>query len=236
MAGKAEQDEWVEQVLGYRINPPGADDAALAARLDSVTQDIGSLDEADRAGLATSLAAAQAAIADGAPGAAALLGSLEEAAAHAVSAARGRVAAQTNKRGTGYRKLLLQWRGVRTDVANNLAAIGHAMLARKDVQTDPRFEQVSTAISSITQLVPQFDARLEDLLDAAIDGQAAEDAPKLLREAVSTIEQYRQQLGAASGLLAMEKFAAGDLKLKLGLHSTLDQTLVSLRHELAADL
>jgi hypothetical protein len=151
------------------------------------------------------------------------------------SAQRGRDAAATIPRGTvAYRTMLLRWRRAQSDVADNLAAVGRAVLAHPEVQGDPRLGEVERAVAELPKLVPTFGGALEDVLDAAMSTADPTETARLAKQGVAAIDSYRNQLGAASQLLELEEFASSDLGAGTALRSALDGVLAEMRQELSA--
>jgi hypothetical protein len=154
--------------------------------------------------------------------------------AHAISAERARAAAPAPNRGVAYRKLLLRWREAQGLVATNLQALGSTLLARPDIQADPRLDQIEEAVGKLLSVVPQFGGALEDVLDSAMSTSDPAELARLSRDGVATIDTYRQQLTGAAQLRALEAFAAKDLGTTLPLVSALDDVLSELEQQLAA--
>jgi hypothetical protein len=171
------------------------------------------------------------------------LDALERDIARAMSAARAREAGPTTGRGVSYRKLLLRWREAQMIVQSNIKAVGTTLLARPDVQADPRIGEVKKAAAALPNLVPKFGgkledvlesgSKLEDVLDAEMNASNPAEMAGLAAEAIEAIDEYRRQLATVQ-LLPLENFAAKDLQTALPLHSALDQALAELKQHLAA--
>jgi hypothetical protein len=153
--------------------------------------------------------------------------------AHAISAERGRAGAPAPNRGVAYRKLLLRWRAAQGLVATNLQVLGSTLLARPDIQADPRLDQIEEAVGKLVSVVPQFGGALEDILDTAMSTSEPGELARLSREGIAAIDSYRQQLTGAAQLRALEAFAAADLGTTLPLVSELDAALSELEQQLA---
>jgi hypothetical protein len=135
-------------------------------------------------------------------------------------------------RGVAYRKLLLRWRDAQALLGANLATVGKTLLARQDVQADPRLADIEHAVSLLPKLVPAFAGDLEDSLDAALSATDDATAKKQEAHAIAAIDRYRSGLAGARALMELESFAAGELKSPLPLASALDAALGELRTQL----
>lgn len=226
---RSEQDAWVRQVLGIELPGAGTDIAALRqrlARLGPTLVQLRGLDPAAFAVHAGTLRSLTAALA--APDALARIAALEDAVAKALSTGRAGEAQGAARRSIDAAKLLLRWRAAQAQVAQALTSIGDSILAREDVQRDPRLGQVRQAVVELPGLVPQFGGALEALLDQAMNaGTDAGIAPAALVE----IGKYRKSLAGATQLLALDALAARELGAG-GLIGTLDGTLRELEQEL----
>lgn len=127
----------------------------------------------------------------------------------------------------------MRWRDAQAQFDANLNAVGTTLLARPDIQADPRLEEIKQAVAALPRLVPEFGGKLEDVLDAGINAVDPAEAARLATEGIAAIDAYRQQLAAASHLVELEQFAAKDLGAGLALHGTLDEALVELKQQLA---
>jgi hypothetical protein len=159
---------------------------------------------------------------------------LDSEKALSISAERGRAAALPPNRGVAYRKLLLRWREAQGLVASNLQTLGSTLLARPEIQADPRIDQIEEAVGKLVSVVPQFGGALEDILDTAMSTSEPGELARLSKEGVAAIDTYRQQLTGAAQLRALEAFAADDLGTTLPLVSALDDALSELEQQLAA--
>ena len=247
-SGDAAKTAWVERVLGLAVRGGVAQGgqptaASLSGELGTLGRRIAAAsggDAALRESLAKIATEAQNAIKVSDLGAAAeALGRLREAMAPAGagdltrSAERAREAAAANTRGIAYPKLLLRWRDAQSLVAGNLASVGKSILARPDVQTDPRFKDVEKIVAALPQLVPKFGGQLEDVLDAGLNEGDGPNASRLAAQAIVAIDEYRQRLGAAVPLLELEKFLAKEMGQGVALHEALDEALVELKQEMS---
>jgi hypothetical protein len=138
----------------------------------------------------------------------------------------------TQRRGiVQQRGLLLRWRLAQRKLADNLDALARSVLAREDVQEDPRFEEVREVVSTLPGLIPSFGGKLEDLLDAGIN--AGENAPKkLIDDTIAAVEAYRGMLKDEPKLTALEKFGADKVGVRVELASALDSVLMEIETEL----
>jgi hypothetical protein len=240
---------WLERVLGFRLGSASqatgavldgaqsADAHDVNGRLLSAGNALRGLREAsapEAAGLNVRFGELVAAAKTDPAAVVGSLDALESDIARAMSAARPREAGPTKGRGVPYRKLLLRWRDAQAIVQNNINAVGTTLLGRPDVQADPRIEEVKKAVAALPNLVPKFGDKLEDVLDAEMNASEPAQMARLAAEATAAIDEYRQQLAAATQLLNLEHFAAKDLRTALPLYSALDQALVELRQQLAA--
>ncbi len=146
----------------------------------------------------------------------------DAAVARAQSAARGREAASANSRTIDGTKLLLRWRGAQSQVAQNLAGLGRALLATDEVRADPRIAAVERAVAALPNLVPEFGGRLEDLLDQAI---TAGSSAAIAKDALDAIAAYRQRLAGAVALIQLEAFAKQRIGQDFALFRELDGAL-----------
>jgi hypothetical protein len=129
------------------------------------------------------------------------------------------------------RTLLLRWRTAQRKLADSLDALARSVLARKDVQEDPRFEEVRQAVSALPGLVPSFGGKLEDLLDEGIN--AGENAPqKLIDDTIAAAAAYRGKLKDAPKLAALEAFGADKIGVRVELAAALDRVLTEIETEL----
>jgi len=247
MSGSSDaKREWVARVLGVRF-PPAAqgaratgvapDDLDLKGRLQSAGNALRALRDASAPqteNLVARYTQVLAAVKTDAVSAPASLDALEGDIARATSAARAGESAPPKGRGVAYSKLLLRWREAQGTLHSNLTALGTTLLARPDIQADPRIEEIKQAVPELPELVPQFGGRLEEVLDAAMSAVEPAELTRLAGEGIAAIDSYRQQLAAASQLLELEEFAATDLGATLPLHGALDEVLVELKQQLAA--
>ena len=129
------------------------------------------------------------------------------------------------------RMLLLRWRAAQRKLADSLDALARSVLARKDVQDDPRFDDVRSAVSTLPGLVPAFGGKLEDLLDEGIN--LGEGAPrKLIDDTIAAVTAYRGKLKDAPKLAALEAFGAEKIGVRVELAAALDQVLTEIETEL----
>jgi hypothetical protein len=148
------------------------------------------------------------------------------------SAERGREAKASNARGIAYPKMLLRWRTAQSEAVGALDRIGKAYLAMPNVQADPRYARVQTAIAKLPALIPNLGDELSDLLDRGIN--AGSDAG-IAKEALAVVGQYRQSITGAATLGAFEQFAkkyVGDLAVV----RTLDGALAEIAQNLESAL
>jgi len=228
-----ERDAWVSRVLGVAVaSAAAADIATLRARLAGLAPMLQELRGTGAAEFATLVATLRRVTAGlDAPDAAMQVDALEAAVAAAMSAARRQEAAAAVRRPIDSTKLLLRWRGAQSRVAANIVRLGEAVLARPDVQQDPRLPLVQAQVAKLPELVPSFGSALEDLLDQAM---TAGSMTGIAGKALSVIAGYRQRLAAASALLAFESVAAANLGGDTALLSALDGALGELEQELRA--
>jgi hypothetical protein len=150
------------------------------------------------------------------------------------SAQRGEEARDAKQRGIAYPKLLMRWRNAQAKLATALDTIGKDLLEREEVRSDPRFEEVETAVAALPKLVPAFSGDLEDVLDAEINEGRGPQAASIAARAIQVVDQYRAQLAAARQLADLEAFARTDLGKGVALSSELDSALAELRDQLAS--
>ena len=153
--------------------------------------------------------------------------------ASSASASRSTEATPGKGRGVAYRKMLLRWREAQAAFSTNLKTLGTTVLARPEVQADPRIDAIRQAVDELPLLVPEFGGELEDVLDAGLSESDPAEQARLATEGMAAIDAYRQQL-ASSQLAALEQFAAKELGATLPMGSALDQALVELKQQLEA--
>jgi hypothetical protein len=197
-------------------------EAGVCARKQAYAQANALLDEVD-----SLIGPAGAAAASGAAGD-------DQEIALARSAARAREDGPEAGRGVVYKKLLLRWREAQRTFDANLAAFGTNLLSRQEIKEHPRIEDIKRGVALLPALVPTFGGSLEDVLDAGMSAADATQRAKLDAAGIAAIDAYRQQLAAASHLLALEAFAAKKLGANLALHRALDDVLLELKQQLAA--
>jgi hypothetical protein len=172
------------------------------------------------------------------PNAFTALDRLETAIAQSLTAAtvnKSNNAPQTEPRGpVAYGKLLLEWRAAQQRVADNIAALGQAILAREDVRSDPRLAKVREAVTAMPALVPAFGEELKDLIDTAMNAGSGPNAVAPLNKAREVVVRYRAQLTAAATLANLEQFAAKHVSGESDVYTSLDTTLAALEREFAA--
>jgi hypothetical protein len=227
------QDEraaWIARVLGVSVPTHGAtDSAALSSRLASCVPLLKALKEEGAPDMPALLTAAEAAksglnSANGAE----LLDTLEGMIARARSAAEERQAIAANDDGISYPKLLLRWRSAQSQAREAVARIGRAVLAMPEVQGDPRFARVQSAVTTLPDLIPDLGGQLADLLEQGI--KTGNDAG-IARDALAAVASYRRYLADASALRSLESFArkyVGDLPIYTALAGALAQITESL--------
>jgi len=226
----AEQDAWVKRVLGFEV-AAAPDIASLRKRLSglgAMLQGLRDTDPASFAALAGTLRTLVGAL--GAPDAKAQVDALETAVAKAVPAARVKGAAASVGLKIDSKKLLIRWRDAQTTVKETLVQLGQVILAREDVQKDPRQANVLEAVKALPTLVPEFGGKLEGLLDK---GMSAGSYAGVATEALTATANYRQRLASAAKLHAFQKLAQSDLG-GAELITTLDGALGEIEQELKA--
>ena len=135
--------------------------------------------------------------------------------------------------GISYRMLLLRWREAQGRLDENLKSFGTTLLARPEIQADPRLDDIRRGVAALPKLIPTFGGQLEDVLDAGLSAADPQEHAKLSAQGIAAIDIYRKQLAAASPLLDLEDFAARKLGANLALHKALDQALDELRQQLS---
>jgi hypothetical protein len=120
------------------------------------------------------------------------------------SAQRGEEARAANTRGIAYPKMLLRWRQAQSDAVNAVNRIGQAYLGQSNVQADPRYAEVQSAVAELPGLIPQLGEQLSDLLDRGIN--EGSDAG-IAKDAIAVIGLYRSNIAGATQLSAFEQFA-----------------------------
>jgi hypothetical protein len=135
-----------------------------------------------------------------------------------------------------YAKLLLDWRSAQQRAADNLSSLGTAILALEEVQDDPRFAGVASAVKTLPGLVPTFGEELADHLDGAMSAGQTEAGKAHLRAAIKTIASYRQQLAGVPALAALANLAKRSVGFELAAHAELDTALANIEREVSARL
>jgi hypothetical protein len=210
--------------------------AELRERLTICVTDMRALrNPAAMAPLAKSAQEIGALLHDGKIGpAASLIDVLESRIAEAMRAARQTTVGADAGHVVEFAKLLLRWREAQQRFDSNLRAVGEALLARPEIQADPRKDIVRQAVDAFPNLVPKFGGALEDALNAGINASEPADKARLATQSAGAVDAYRQQLNAAKELLELERFASSDLGTSLRLPGELDETLAELRQLLTA--
>lgn len=232
------QRAWVLRVLQVDTAGPASEaesvDLQLKPRLDAASRQIEALKaEGDPAlpRLLPAQAATMEAVGAGSAEAASLLDTLEAELASALSKARARAAARVSEGAVNYGKLLLRWHAAQDRVAANLQALGQALLTDPELIDDPDFEDIQEAVEDLPDLVPEFGAQLDDLLDEARDDPSRRT--ELHQEALILLRQYRKRLGAISALKELEGFSAQTGAGSLRLFGEFDDAISALETELA---
>jgi hypothetical protein len=222
--------DWMERVLGTSFGDDWSSGEATA-RLNAIGQALKRLVAAKDPAvevLAPLFKQAMSAQGQGTPDVA-TIESLETGLARLQSAARGRDAQSSNRRGIAYPMLLLRWRSAQQRALGALQQIGTAVLAMEQVRADPRFARVQQAVTGLPGVIPKLGTALEDLLDAGINaGTDATIAPQALR----VVADYRTRLADATQLGAIERFAkkhVGELALLTELDGALGEIARSLQ-------
>ena len=232
--------EWLFRVLGVDLAAPAVAEVAeafdpnLAERLADARAGLAALAKAgDEAapGIEALLLAANTAADAKAPDAAELMLGVEEALAHAVSAARGREAGSASVIGVKFRQLLIDWHRAQGQVQDNLAALGDSFLDLDEVRDDPRYDDVVEAVDMLFTLVPSFGSKLDDDMNALLN-TGGKDAG-LVNSARQTLQQYRQQLAAAPQLRDLEAFGKKDVGGEFPLYSALTEAMDEMEKALA---
>lgn len=241
---RAAQIAWVARVFGVTFGPSDTasgsqselDLSQITPRLQEAAEALNALRSEAAPETPDLLAQYQAVVADvkaGAAGAPQALDDLEASLARARSASRAREAFSGKRRSVVFGKLLLRWRDAQKKLADNLEALGAALLARKDIQADPRIAQIKQGVAALPKLVPNFGGELEAVLDAGLNARTDPELSALAGQGIAAVKTYREKLEAAAHLLELEKFAEEDLGQGLALHAELDAALVELQQELA---
>jgi hypothetical protein len=243
MSDPVAQASWIARVLGIAIrhdtphpNAAGsADPLDLTARLQSAERTLRHLRGVSAPESARLDAQYEQLVAAGRRAdIAGALDALEGEITRSTSAARAREATPAPGRGVAYRKLLLRWRDAQAAFHGNLQTLGKTLLARPDIQADPRIADIEQAVANLAKAFPTFSGRLEDALDAGLNAADPTESARLAAESIKAIDAYRQVLAASSPLLDLEEFATTDLGSRLPLHGVLDKALIDLRTQLAA--
>ncbi len=106
-------------------------------------------------------------------------------------------------------RLLARWLDARRQAHETIVQIGRTLLDLPEVQSDPRFERVRTAVAALPALIPDFGDQT--------DGRLSPD----------TVATWRRQLDAAAALSDVERFAqryVGDFPV----YSILDEALAGI--------
>ncbi|WP_149535788.1 hypothetical protein [Siccirubricoccus phaeus] len=237
--------EWIRKVLGIDPAPQstGPSKAELTARLMAVRDGMALIGAAETLGGDLRLAAA--AVKDGNPEAAAMLGALEDRLAALTQEKRAAEAAATIKAGaasktTGvvaFAKLRLKLKAAESayDLAGgNLEAACTAMLATPDFIDDPKASAPETlaAVARVREQVPpiaEAAAAVGDALDGMANAAAPEARQKLAASALQAIGDYRKRLDAVPLLREMENSEAGSFAIHTALAGALDDLAAALR-------
>ncbi len=219
MPDRAEQNAWVQRVLGVALTKDAAelgqaDDGAseLQERMNSVLADAAALvDEQATARIRDMAGSARVALVEGKAGAAhSLIDAMETALFEASRAARNAAAAAESGHKVAYAKLLLDWRRAQKETLDQIRQFVGMLLADKAVQADPRYEEVKEAADGLTELMPQFSSDLEDLLDDLEKADDPRERARMVTAARAEIAECQNQLDSADELMDLASFAAAD--------------------------
>ena len=233
MAGLDEAKRaWLQRVLGVTlVNASGASD--LVGRLAEATKQVDRAKAEGGPALPTLLniqANAMRAVQAGDPKAGPLLDLLERELARAATAARTREAEEVSAGVVDYAKLLLTWRDAQAKVEENLQTLSQAILNHPDLEDDDDPDEIRELAADIPLFAPEFGGELADLLDAARKPGA--DVAALHREALDTIDEYRDALKSVAELRELERLAALAGAGDLGLYRELSGALGALQAQL----
>jgi hypothetical protein len=177
MSDRAEKSAWVARVLGVQVgdSAPPVDDAFEAGDFESelqawrqdMLQQAKRLSDAEaRTRIETLGTEAASLIANGKLGAAqSLLDAMSTALAEAQRTASIRSAADESGHKVDYAKLLLRWRGAQAATKLRIQELGRQILTDPEVIADPRYEEVEEVAADLMSVMPEFGAKLEDLMD-----------------------------------------------------------------------
>lgn len=119
-----------------------------------------------------------------------------------------------------------RWRQAMADVRADLARFRTALLADKDIKTDPRLRFVAAAASEIPNMLPAGGNRLEAAITACV--RASGDATAVR----AAMADYRDALASATRLARLEDFARSDIKAPLAVRATLTQAMDDIERSL----
>ncbi len=214
MAGRDEQDAWVARVLGVQVSDSRteAGEAEFRERFAIAIGDAKRLADKEATGRIAALGKdAMAALKEGRVGAAlSLVDAMETAVAEAMRAANRAGAVEESGSRVNYAKLLLGWRKAQAEAKQQLERFASVLLADEGVRADPRYDEVVEAAADLADVLPEFSAELEDVLDrldGVTDPTEREDEIERARD---LIEECRGVLEDAEQLAALSEFAADE--------------------------
>jgi hypothetical protein len=213
MADRSAQDAWVARVLGVSVD--GGDEAPgeLDQELESWRQGI-----LEQAALLTDAEAKQriqelgkqagTLIAEGSLGAAhSILDAMDTALNKARRTAMNREVIAESGNKVEYAKLLLRWREAQSETRERIKQLASGILADPEVKADPRFDDVVEAAADLADVMPDFGAALEDLLDGLDKITDPEQRALQVEAARNEIDLCRETLDTADELSELADFA-----------------------------
>lgn len=156
---------------------------------------------------------------------------LENDLARATTAARTAEAAAASGDTVSYRLLQSEWVEAQARARQQLDQFVRQVLADKEIQEHPRFDDIKEGLDDAVDLLPDFGNALEGSL-AAIDDAASDAARKTARAAaLKVLEGYHAALEDADSLRELQAVSNDDYG-GLAFYAELQNTLKSLGNQL----
>lgn len=144
--------------------------------------------------------------------------------------AKNEIEQATGRGNVRLKSLKMDWERSRAKAEGELQRLIDEILSNPEVLYDPRRNEIQAAARNLIKEMPQFDKRLETLLDRVAKSEAADESANLQREALDVIDGYLKEIEGRPLLRQIEDTFFG----KASISSELNKTLVGLREVLAS--
>lgn len=137
----------------------------------------------------------------------------------------------TQGAGTGnvpFKALRVRWANSQTAARKELERLKGLVLKHPEIVSDPRFDLIADEVGKFHSYLPEFDGRLEKLLDQA--DAASEVAAKVAarRQAAAVINDYQAKLAASPRLKQLDATLFGKVSIYGEMETTLSQLKAAL--------